>query len=64
MCVRACVCVRVYHLIIFTCFGVVSRSVIIGTGVAGSLLVGAVLLLLTIVGCIKIIKSRIPKKKE
>ena len=49
------------------CFGTVSRSVIIGTSVAGSLLVGVILLLLTITGCIKIIvkiKSSIPKKKK
>ena len=54
-------------LLNFVCFGTVSRSVIIGTGVAGSLLVGAILLLLTIAGCSKIIQkiqSRIPKKKQ
>ena len=49
------------------CFGAVSRSVIIATSVAGLLLVGVILLLLTITGCIKIIvkiKSSIPKKKK
>lgn len=43
---------------------VVSKNVIIGTSAAGSLIVAAILLLLTIAGCVKVLKKKSTPNKH